>query len=55
MVHTGARPVDMDNRSESPEKASNYRHDSNLVVEDQEYLAVMLSIAATLRPWWVKW
>ncbi len=41
MVHTGARRVDMDNSSESPEKASKHSHNSNLVVEDREYLAVI--------------
>jgi hypothetical protein len=38
-VHTGARRVDMDNSSESPEKASKHSHNSNLVVENREYIA----------------
>ena len=39
----------MDNSSESPEKASNQCHNSNLVVEDREYLAAqILSVAANL-------
>jgi hypothetical protein len=49
MVHTGARRVDMDNSSESPEKASNDSHNSNLVVEDREYLAALVSIVANLE------
>jgi hypothetical protein len=39
----------MDNSSESPEKASNPRHNSNLVVEDREYLAANNRAAANLE------
>jgi hypothetical protein len=45
----------MGNRSESPKKASNGGHNSNLVVKDRDYLAATLPLAVTLRFRWVNW
>ncbi len=39
----------MDNSSESPEKASKVSHNSNLVCEDREYLAVFNRLTANLE------